>query len=154
MKVRARASDSAQARIENSIEVDDAGCWNWMKYRNREGYGRIKLKNATSRLAHRVSYSVFVGPIPEGLTIDHLCRNRACVNPAHLEAVTTGVNTLRGETMPAINARKTHCPQGHPFDAANTCTERLRSGSLGRRCRTCKLESAAAYRLRIAKGGN
>jgi hypothetical protein len=87
-----------------------------------------------TKISHRYAYEISVGPIPEGLTIDHLCRVRACVNPAHLEAVTQWENTMRApETLGAINAAKTECLRGHPFSDENTYYSRD-----GRRhCREC-----------------
>jgi hypothetical protein len=89
--------------------------------------------NAIPARAYRITYETLVGPVPNGLELDHLCRVRACVNPGHLEPVTHRVNTLRGETVAARNARATHCPAGHPYDEVNTYADRL-----GRRsCREC-----------------
>jgi hypothetical protein len=115
-----------------------ATCWLWHGEVLRNGYGLAYLGRAPGRrlvrrLAHRLSYELAVGPIPKGLQIDHLCRVRNCVNPAHLEAVTPRVNVLRGDTITARNASKTACPRGHPYDEANTC--RTLRGR--RRCRTC-----------------
>jgi hypothetical protein len=91
------------------------------------GVGRVV------KFGHRVSYEAFKGPIPDGLTIDHLCRNRACVNPEHLEPVTMRVNCLRGESPAAVHARKTHCPKGHEYSAENT----YRHKGNHRMCKLC-----------------
>lgn len=116
--------------------VDRSGgpeaCWPWLGSRWK-GYG--KAKRLGERYAHRVAYQLEVGPIPVGLQLDHLCRNRACVNPAHLEPVTARENSLRGAGSQAINARKTRCGRGHPFTPENT----LHTGPDGRHrgCRAC-----------------
>ena len=93
---------------------DGTPCWLWSGYLG-DGYGQIYVEGRIL-LAHRFSYETYVGAIPEGLDIDHLCRNRPCVNWAHLEPVTRQVNLLRGTTLAALNAAKTHCPQGHAYD--------------------------------------
>ena len=94
------------------------GCWEWVGARNAYGYGRIRI-DGHEQFFHRAMYERAKGPIPPGLTLDHLCRNRACGNPAHLEAVTLGQNILRGVGPSALNAQKTHCPNGHPFVTGN-----------------------------------
>lgn len=107
-------------------------CWLWSAAKWRNGYG--VFNDVGSRYAHRFAYAMLVGPIPDGLTIDHLCRVRRCVRPEHLEAVTGKVNTLRGEGPSAKQARKTECHAGHPFDLFNTYIDRR-----GRRhCRACQ----------------
>jgi hypothetical protein len=101
--------------------------------------------------AHRFAYSVLVGPIPDGLQIDHLCRNEMCVNPEHLEPVTQRINMLRGTGPQAVNAQKTHCPKGHPLSGNNVYAHTVRAtGTPGRRCRTCNTEAAREYRKRRA----
>lgn len=91
-------------------------CWEWTAARDRKGYGRV----AKHSLAHRAVYELLVGPIPEGLDLDHLCRNHGCVFPLHLEPVTRRENLLRGATIPARKAAQTCCEAGHEFDDANT----------------------------------
>lgn len=117
--------------------VDRTGdCWLWTGYVRPDGYGVLTQKvdgKATPLYAHRLSYEAFVGPIPDGKHIDHLCRVRCCINPAHLEAVTPRTNYRRGVGWAGDNARKTHCKHGHEFTAANT---EIRPGG-GRGCREC-----------------
>ena len=127
-------------RIRSKFVVnDETGCWIWIGAGGSGGYGRVN--HPISTLAHRVVYTLLVGPIGEGLTIDHLCRVRECVNPAHMEPVTNAENTRRGESPPACNARVEHCIAGHPFDAKNTY--RMPSG--GRRCRRCHADRQLRY---------
>lgn len=109
------------------------GCMLFTGTLDRDGYGRLQV-NGRRWVAHRAAYELAHGPIPDGLTLDHLCRVRNCVNPAHLEPVTLRENVLRGEGQSARNAVATHCHQGHPFDEANT----YRRPGGGRTCRACK----------------
>jgi HNH endonuclease len=124
---------STVERFWSKVEFTD-DCWHWMGLRNGDGYGRFWIGKC-SIAAHRAAYELLVGPIPPGFTIDHLCRNPPCVRFDHLEPVTPGENTLRGRSPSAINARKTHCSNGHEFTLANTyCYPSGRR----RRCRICK----------------
>lgn len=107
------------------------GCWLWTGSRDRDGYGQF-WHQKKMLAAHRWSYEMLVGPIPFGLQIDHLCRTPGCVNPNHLEPVTQRENLLRGNTIQARNAAKTHCPHGHPLAGDNL---RLSRGQ--RLCREC-----------------
>ncbi len=100
------------------------GCWEWQACLGSGGYGKFPHKSVMI-LAHRYAYVEARGAIPAGLELDHLCRNRKCVNPDHLEPVTHRVNGDRGFSVPAMNARKTHCKRGHAFDEINTYLARI-----------------------------
>jgi len=117
-----------------ALTRENGDCWEWIGVKTRDGYGKVTRRPRTW-MVHRYVYETLVGPIPAGLTIDHLCRNRACINPAHLEPVTRKVNSERGS-----EAQRTHCPQGHPYDEANT----YRSPR-GRFCRACGREHVKKY---------
>lgn len=119
------------------------GCWLWSAATNDAGYGLIHWRRR-SYLAHRFAYENLVGDIPDGLELDHLCRVRNCVNPAHLEAVTRQVNALRGLSPSGIHARKTHCHRGHEFTNENTS---IRPNG-ARRCLTCHRENERARHQR------
>lgn len=133
MSTAARAPRRFWSRVDITV-----GCWLWRGSLNHNGYGQFSISTTNNR-AHRVAYHWLVGEIPEGLELDHLCRVRHCVNPAHLEPVTPRVNMLRGDSVAAINARKTHCVRGHVLAGRNV---RIESDG-GRRCRAC-----AAQRMR------
>ena len=132
-------------RIEAKIER--AGCWVWTGCISSNGYARVTWAGRVEN-AHRVVWRLLTGrDVPTGMEMDHLCRNRACVNPAHLEVVDKRTNTLRGIGPTAINARKTHCNEGHPFTEENTYVE---SGG-GRRCRTCRAEKNRQRRGQLCR---
>lgn len=133
-------------QIDTSAGPD--GCWPWRGPLTRDGYGRF---GRPARLAHRLAYELMRRPIPEGFVIDHLCRNRRCVNPVHMEAVKQRENILRSpHTMPNRNAAKTHCPQGHPYSPENTYQTRTRDGRRRRECRACRRERARSKREVLA----
>lgn len=121
-------------RFFAKVEFAPAGCWVWTGYIDQDGYGRFTAGARRGWRAHRFAYEMFVAPIPAGLTIDHLCRNRACVNPAHLQAVTNRVNVLRGQGAPAQNARKDRCHLGHLLEGENV----YRYPDGRRCCRICR----------------
>lgn len=135
--------DKCIARWLGRVVETDEGCWLWPGAKFRSGYanvGTVERGQRRNRSLHRVFYERFVGPIPEGLDLDHLCRTTSCVNPGHVEPVTRSVNLRRGNAgglrnrgRAAANAAKTHCHHGHPFDEENT--HWTKAG--GRSCRAC-----------------
>jgi hypothetical protein len=137
--------------------VDRSGgpgaCWPWTGFRMANGYAQFGLGGRTAglMLVHRFAYQLTHGSIPKGLTIDHLCRTRACVNVAHLEAVTQQVNNHRSpDTRFRVNGAKTHCPRGHPYDEANTI---VRKDKRNRLCRECGRAASRRYYTRKKMAG-
>lgn len=118
--------------MDEVIPVTESGCWIWLGCTIKAGYGRFNWDKRDS-YAHIFSFEFHGGNIPEGYELDHKCRVRCCVNPDHLEAVTPRVNKLRGVGAPALNAKKTRCPYGHPYDSTNTYTK----PNGYRECRIC-----------------
>lgn len=127
-------------------------CWLWTKATNQKGYGAITYKGLKEKRVHRISYMLYVGKIKPGLSIDHLCRNRNCFNPNHLEAVTNKENIIRGHSPSARNKRKTKCKNDHALSGENLV---IRKGKHGpeRNCRLCLRAYKKQYRLRRKKNG-
>lgn len=132
-------------RFWSKVHRQDDGCWLWTAYKNRDGYGVIRVggRSGRSLLAHRVAYEMSVGTIPGGLVIDHLCRVRHCVRPDHMEPVTNRENLVRGEGFIGVAVRSTHCPSGHAYTDDNLLPNR----NGWRRCRRCYSEWRAARRV-------
>lgn len=126
-------------RFQRKVRVADSGCWEWQGTLYPNGYGRFYDHGNHGVRAHRWAYEAWVGPIPKGLVMDHLCRNRDCVNPLHLEPVTAKTNTNRGRRY---NAEKTHCKNGHEFDEVNT----YKYGN-SRQCRQCHADRYMANKM-------
>lgn len=133
-------SDRFWSKVDRQGDDPDA-CWLWRGCTQAPGYGRFRVEPATV-YAHRYAYEQMVGPIPDGMVLDHLCRVPACVNPLHLEPVTQAENVRRGSKN-GMQSR-THCANGHPFDAANTIAD----GRSGRVCRACKNDRSRAHKAR------
>ncbi len=132
-------------QILNPFSLAPNDCWNWTGYIRKNGYGQLRVRgDKLPWLAHRYVYSQLVGPLVEGHDLDHLCRNKACVNPKHLEQVTHRENCLRGDSFAAVQARKTHCMRGHEFTPENTWRQPSKQGK-GRACKICQKEHNTLY---------
>lgn len=136
-------------RFLSRYVVLENGCWEWHHSKNYKGYGKFWYPGGAS--AHKFSYLLNIGPVPDGLVLDHICRKRDCVNPGHLRPITAAMNTLIGDGMGARHARQTHCKNGHPFSSENTRVYKLRNGRKVRACRICKLEYKRAHNKKNAE---
>lgn len=123
--------DDLPARMACKVIMTTQGCWHWTGAVQSRGYGSI-CQGGRTFLTHRVAYELLVGEIPAGLQIDHLCRNKRCCNPAHLDVVTGAVNCSR-----TPRATKTHCLRGHALSGENLVIKVQPSGRTIRNCRTC-----------------
>lgn len=126
-----------KARLASRVRIETGGCWTWLGVVLPNGYGRISYRNRQS-YTHRVSYEAFIGRIPDGLVIDHVCKNRACCNPDHLDIVTPQVNAQRGRWY-----GRTHCKHGHEYTTENVYLFRG-----AKRCRRCNVINVANVKRR------
>jgi hypothetical protein len=132
-----------RVRLERYFERTD-GCWEWTGYKNSVGYGMIGSGGNKSRplMAHRVAYEIYVGPVPAGMELHHVCQNKGCVNPEHLTPITRAEHSLQPGHVQYEREAKTHCPQGHPW------AEYRVEWKGGRRCSECSRISARRYHAR------
>ena len=127
---------SFDRRVMRRVTKTDAGCWQWNGSTTRNGYGQLRI-GGKHWMAHRFSYNELVGKIPDGKDLDHLCRNRRCVNPKHLEPVTRSVNLARGDTG-KFKKRRVHCYRGHLWTKETTILSTVSGGRIKRECKVCR----------------
>jgi len=131
-----------QERLMKRVVVDPkTGCWNFTGAWMAGGYGGIGIATSKTALAHRVSYQLFVGPIPEDHDLHHKCENKRCINPDHLEPLTRLAHQIK---TPTTSRNRTHCPKGHPLSGKNLVAYDLRTKNI-RKCRECRRAIMKAY---------
>ena len=136
----------SHAKGKPFLEIKPNGCWQWIRCLV-DGYGQVWFERRWR--SHRLFYEKLVGPIPEGLQLDHICRNRACCNPGHLESVTQKENIKRGYGIGVKNSKKTHCPKGHEYSGENVFVNKKGH----RYCRPCRREWCARNRRKVKQNG-
>lgn len=138
----------SKVRIDPSVTFRGVPCWLWTSQHCAQGYGRLQF-NGSNLNAHNIAFGMFVHRIPKGHHADHLCRNRGCVNPVHVDDVPPRINILRGKAPAARHAIKTHCDNGHEFTPENT--RHPKRNPSWRECRACMKQSAERHRIRQRK---
>lgn len=139
-------------KLLSNFCVDENSCWVWARGTTKHGYSTLYVDGA-DHYGHRLSYELFVSDIPKGHELDHLCRNRACINPEHLESVLPETNRGRGEWYIEVNRRKTTCPYGHPYSGNNLILNTNHRGGPHRVCRECySARQKRLYQQRKARG--
>lgn len=128
--------------ISSRFKIVSSGCWEWFGNKNRQGYGKVPFRGRVV-VPHRLIYQTVFGEIDRTLVSDHTCENKSCVNPRHIDPVTTKENIFRGTAPASVNARKTHCVNGHEFNQKNTYTlNNMRA------CRVCSMYKERRKRAR------
>lgn len=140
-------SESQIERFWDKVDVPEqiSCCWEWTRSKVPAGYGHVNI-NYQTLYAHRIAYELLIGPIPGNQWIDHLCKNKSCCNPDHLQLTTPRENILRSNNMAARHARLTHCVNGHELNDENTYASQRAKGS--RMCITCTRAHAKSYQLK------
>lgn len=134
------------ANFAGKFEQTESGCWVWVKAIQTRGYGSVCIGQGKTALAHRAAWESWFGPVPDGLTIDHLCRNKRCIHPCHMEPVTGAVNSRRATAY--YLAGNAMYPCGHPRTPENTKVRTRKNGWINRCCKACFLNATRLYKQR------